>query len=239
MGVYRLDNMAGQDHTEKKGETGNSRIRILLADDHDIVRSGLRSLLERQPAYEIVAEAKDGREAVQLCRKECPDIVLMDISMPFLNGIEATSQILEIKPDIKIIILSVHSSGRFVGEVFRAGASGYLLKNCNFEEVTYAIGAVIAGGTYICPQVANVVRDNYISALDKKGDSTASVLTKREREVLKLLVEGKNVKEIAYSFNLSVKTIEAHRQNIMGKLDIHNVAALTKYAIREGLTQVD
>jgi two-component system response regulator NreC len=211
-------------------------IRILLADDHDILRSGLRSLIERQANFEIVAEARDGREAVELCLKLVPDIVLMDISMPVLNGIEATSQIREKSQKVKVIILSVHSSRRFVGEVFRAGANGYLIKNCNFKEVVYAVGAVTAGGTYICPQVANVLRDDYLQFLEDKYDSIAATLTKREKEVLQLIAEGKNMKEIAFGFNLSVKTIEAHRQNIMEKLDLHNVAALTKYAIREGLT---
>lgn len=228
--------MAERMFNEEKSIEENDRIKILLADDHKILRSGLRSLLERKPEYEIVAEAEDGLEAVELCIKSAPDVALFDISMPNLNGIEAISKLHEEMPGIKVIILSVHSSRKFVSEALKAGASGYLLKNSDFKEVTYAIGAVMEGGIYISPQVANVVRDDYVQFLEEKGDSFAATLTKREREVLKLIAEGKNTKEIAYSFNLSVKTVESHRQHIMEKLDIHNVAALTKYAIREGLT---
>lgn len=228
--------MSTERHRDDNANDGKDRIKILLADDHNILRSGLRSLLEKQPNFEIIAEAEDGNDAVELCIQLRPDIVLMDVSMPNLNGIEATSKILERAPGIKIIILSVHSSQKFVAEVFKAGASGYLLKNCSFQEMVYGIEAVRSGGTYICPQVANVVRNDYLQFLGERDSSIAATLTKREREVLKLIAEGKNMKEIAYSFNLSVKTIEAHRQHIMEKLDLHNIAALTKYAIREGLT---
>jgi DNA-binding NarL/FixJ family response regulator len=223
-------------NTDCCNSKNNSIIKILLADDHNIVRSGLRGLIERQQNYDIVGEAQDGREAVKLCQELVPDVVMMDISMPVLNGIEATRQILESMPGMKVVILSVHSSRRFVGEVFKAGASGYLLKNCSFKEVVTAIDAVSEGGTYICPQIANIVRDDYLQFLVDKDDTVSSTLSKREREVLQLIAEGKNVKEIAFAFNLSVKTIEAHRQHIMEKLDLHNIAALTKYAIREGLT---
>lgn len=215
------------------------RTKILLADDHKILRSGLRSLLERRPNFKIVAEAEDGVEAVRLCKEYAPDVALIDVSMPNLNGIEAIAKIREKAPSVKIIILSAHSSRKFVSEALKAGANGYLLKNCNFEEMVYSIEAVQGGGTYISPRVANVVRDDYVQFLEEKDDSFGATLTPREREVLKLLAEGKNTKEIAYSFNLSVKTVEAHRQHIMEKLDLHNVAALTKYAIREGLTTED
>lgn len=212
------------------------RTKILLADDHKILRSGLRSLLERHADFKIVAEAEDGIEAVELCKKYSPDVLLIDVSMPNLNGIEAIPRIREGNPTVKIIILSVHSSRRFVSEALKAGADGYLLKNCDFEEMVYAIDSIRGGGVYISPQVANVVRDDYVQFLEEKGDSFAAALTQREREVLKLISEGKNTKEIAFSFNLSVKTVEAHRQHIMEKLNLHSVAALTKYAIREGLT---
>jgi len=221
----------------KEGKSKSSKaINILIAEDHHIVRSGLRSLLENQPNFKIVGEAENGRLAVQLCRELTPDIILMDISMPELNGIEATRQILADALNTKIIILSVHSTGKFVAEVFRAGANGYLLKNCTFKEMVTAINTVFVGGTYICPQIANIVREDYVRSFVIKDPSISTLLSNREKEVLQLIAEGKNVKEIAFAFKLSVKTIETHRQHIMEKLDLHNIAALTKYAIREGLT---
>ena len=220
--------------SRKESSSEDSRhIKILLADDHQILRSGLRELIEKQPRFQVVAEAEQGRTAVQLCRRLSPDVVIMDISMPDLNGIEATRQILGDSPGTKVIILSVHSSQRFVAE---AGASGYLLKDCSFEDLVSAIFAVYAGETYLHPQIATVVRDDYLRFLSKRDSSFSPALSPREREVLQLIAEGKNTKEIAFSFNLSVKTVEAHRQRIMEKLNIHSVAALTKYAIREGLT---
>jgi DNA-binding NarL/FixJ family response regulator len=222
---------------QKKANHDDSRfIKILLADDHKILRAGLRGLIEIQPSFKIVAEAEDGRTAVQLCRELSPDVVIMDISMPDLNGIEATRQILGNSPTTKVIILSVHSSKHFIEEVFRAGATGYLLKNCSFEDLVYAIRAVNAGETYLHPKIASIVRVDYLEAINQRDSSSPSMLSPREREVLQLIAEGKSTKEIAFSFNLSVKTVEAHRQRIMEKLNIRTVAALTKYAIREGLT---
>jgi len=212
-----------------------SRVKILLADDHRILRSGLRGLIERQPGFEIVAEAENGRAAVKLTKELSPDVIIMDISMPELNGIEATRQILETSPTTKIIILSVHSEQRFVAEVFKAGASGYLLKHCSFDEVLSAIRAVVGKETYLCPQIATVVRDDYLRHL-LKVESPSATLTAREREILQCIAEGKTTKEIAFSIHVSVKTVEAHRQRIMEKLNIHNIAELTKYAIREGIT---
>jgi DNA-binding NarL/FixJ family response regulator len=216
-------------------EDGN-RTRILLADDHKILRSGLRSLIERQPHFHVVAEAEHGKKAVRLADELRPDVVLMDISMPDLNGVDATRRILEKSPATKIIILSVHSSRRFVSEVFKAGASGYLSKNCSFEELVSAISAVLSGGTYLCPKIATTVREDYVPCPGANESEPSPMLSSREREVLQLLAEGKSTKEIAFSLDLSVKTIEAHRQRIMDKLDIHSIAQLTKYAIREGLT---
>jgi DNA-binding NarL/FixJ family response regulator len=223
---------------ESTGEN-NRPIRILIADDHKILRSGLRELIEKQHNFSVVAEAENGRVAVQLCQELSPDIVIMDISMQDLNGIEATRQITGNSPQSKVIILSAHLSQRFVTEVFKAGASGYLLKDCNADEVFSAIHAVAANETYLCPQIATIVRQDYIQHLTQAETATATGLTPREREVLQLMAEGKSTKEIAYSFNLSVKTVEAHRQRIMEKLNIHSVAELTKYAIREGLTSVE
>jgi DNA-binding NarL/FixJ family response regulator len=214
-------------------------IRILLADDHKILRSGLRALLEKQPGFDIVAEAENGRTAVQKSVKLSPDVVIMDISMPDLNGIEAARQIIDKSPRTKIIMLSVHSDRRFVAEVFKAGASGYLLKDCDFEELVAGVHAVVDDKTYLCPRIADVVRDDYLRRLTQTESSVFSILTAREREVLQLMAEGRSTKEIAFSFNLSVKTIESHRQRIMEKLDIHSIAELTKYAVREGLTSLE
>jgi DNA-binding NarL/FixJ family response regulator len=218
---------------------GVKPVRILLADDHSILRSGLRGLLEKEPLFKVIAEADDGRAAVQLYQKLKPDVILMDISMHDLNGIEATRQIISSDSKAKIIILSIHSGQKFVAEVFKAGASGYLLKGCEFTEVIYAIRTVLAGETYLCPQIATVLRNDYLQRISHSDLPPASALTPREREVLQLMAEGKSTKEIAYSFNLSVKTVEVHRQKIMEKLNIHSIAELTKYAIREGLTSLE
>jgi DNA-binding NarL/FixJ family response regulator len=221
---------------KRTGQKDTRTINIILADDHKILRTGLRGLIERQPRFKIVAEAEEGRTAVQLCRDLLPDVVIMDISMPDLNGIEATRQILGHSPKTKVIILSVHSGKHFIEEVFRAGATGYLLKNCSFEDVVSAINVVSAGETYLHPKIATIVCGDYLEWIKHRDPSSCAKLSPREREVLQLIAEGKNTKEIAFSFNLSVKTVEAHRQRIMEKLNIHNIAALTKYAIREGLT---
>jgi DNA-binding NarL/FixJ family response regulator len=214
-------------------------IKILLADDHKIVRDGLRALIEKQQDMEVVAEAADGRTAVRLAKEMLPDVVIMDISMPDLNGIEAARQIVAGAPRVKIITLSMHSDSRFVKEVFKAGASGYLLKECAFEELARAIHTVAADQIYLSPRITHVVLNDYMSRLPMAEASVFSVLSAREREVLQLMAEGKTTKEIAYSLDLSVKTVEAHRQKIMEKSNIHSVAELTKYAIREGLTSLE
>ena len=231
--------MATASKTKESDGTSAKSIRILLADDHKILRSGLRELLEKAPGLTVVAEAEDGRTAVDLAKKLSPDVALMDISMPDLNGIEATRQITGNSSKTKVIILSIHSGQRFVAEVFRAGASGYLLKDCDFNEVLAAIRAVAAGETFLCPQVATVLRNDYLQRIAQTDIPTSPALSPREREVLQLMAEGKSTKEIAFTFNLSVKTVEVHRQRIMDKLDIHTIAELTKYAIREGLTPLE
>ena len=214
-------------------------IRILLADDHKITRQGLRSLLDKQQDMEVVAEAEDGRTAVRLVGELSPNVVIMDVTMPDLNGVEATRQIVGQSPDVKIIALSMHSDTLFVTEMLRSGASGYLLKDCAFEELARAIHAVVAGKTYLSPSVSGVVVDDYLHRLSKADFSDSQVLTDREREVLQLLAEGKSTKQIALKLHISVKTVETHRRQMMNKLDIHTVAELTKYAIRKGLTSLE
>jgi DNA-binding NarL/FixJ family response regulator len=214
----------------------SSCVKIILADDHKLIRSGLRELIEKEPGFKVIAEADTGRSAVKKCLQLQPDVVLMDISMPDLNGMDATRQILGSLPEAKIIILSVHSSRRIVAESLKTGASGYLLKNCSSEEMMAAISTVVRDETFLSPEIASIMRDDYLRLLKDEESIKSSGLTPREREVLQLLAEGMNTKEIAFSLNLSAKTIEVHRLNIMNKLEIHSVAELTKYAIREGIT---
>jgi two-component system response regulator NreC len=213
-------------------------LRILLVDDHQIVRQGLRTLLEKELDMEVVAEAGDGRAAVRLTREVSPQVVIMDVAMPDLNGIEATRQIVTEFPHVKVIALSMHADRRFVANMLKAGASGYLLKDAAFEELAQAIRTVAANRTYLSPAVSDIVVKDYLKG--PKEEATAfSLLTAREREVLQLLAEGKSTREIADCLYVSVKTVETHRQQIMSKLDIRSVAELTKYAIREGLSSLD
>lgn len=213
-------------------------IRVILADDHKIVRDGLRTLLEKQPEINVVAEAEDGRATVQLAKKLSPEVVIMDVAMPDLNGIEATRQIIAEQPNVKVIALSMHSDRRFVSEMLRAGASAYLMKDCAFEELATAIRTVVENKVYLSPGIAGIVIENFIRQTSKSESSVFSILSDREREVLQLMSEGKTTKDIASHLNVSIKTIETHRTNIMTKLDIHSIAELTKYAIREGLTSL-
>jgi DNA-binding NarL/FixJ family response regulator len=214
-------------------------IRILLADDHKIVRDGLRSLLQAEADLEVVGEAANGREAVRLAQELSPDVVVMDVGMPDLNGIEATRYIAGGASGAKVIALSMHSDRRFVEGMLAAGATGYLLKDSAFEELARAIRTVAAGRTYLCPLVAGVVVQTLVRASHAVQPARSPVLTPREREVLQLLAEGKSTKQIAGTLGVSVKTVETHRSRIMDKLDVHSVPELTKYAIREGLTSLE
>lgn len=213
-------------------------IRVLLADDHQIVRQGLRTLLEREPDMVVVAEAENGRQSVRLVRELSPQVVIMDVAMPDLNGIEATRQILAEFPAVKIIALSMHADRRFVVNMLRAGASSYLLKDCAFKELAQAIRLVLADKTYLSPGVSDIIVRDYFHSLPIEASSAFSVLSTREREVLQLLAEGKSTSQIAHHLHVSVKTIESHRHQIMHKLNLRSVAELTKYAIREGLTSI-
>jgi len=214
-------------------------IKVLLVDDHALIREGLRSLLEKQPDVQVVGEAEDGRRAYELVVELSPDIVIMDVTMPRLGGIEATRQITSEFPSIKVIALSIHSKRRFVADMLSAGAAGYILKECLFDELVQAIQAVVAGGRYLSPRITDVVVDDYVKRLTGGVDSPLASLTGREREVLQLVAEGKSTKQIAVELHVSTKTIEANRRQIMEKLDMHSVAELTKYAIREGITALD
>jgi DNA-binding NarL/FixJ family response regulator len=209
-------------------------IRIILADDHTIVRHGLSRSFQQEEDLEVIAQAEDGRSTVQLARELSPDVVVMDISMPDLNGIEATRQITRESPQVKVVALSMHSSRKYVTEMFKAGALGYLLKNCDFEELADAVRIVARGKTYISSSISDVVIQHVHGF--EGGDSAFSVLTRREREVLQLLAEGKTTKQAALRLYISPKTVEVHRLNIMSKLNVDSIALLTKYAIQEGLT---
>ena len=214
-------------------------MRILIADDHGIVRQGLKSLIEHQSDMEVIAEAEDGRVAVELAKELCPDVVVMDISMPTLNGMEATRLILKEHKDIKVIALSMHSDKHIVREALEAGASAYVLKSYLFDDLIRALETVAKGRLYLSPRITNVVIDDYIRK-SRKSESTAKPkLTSRERQIAQLVAEGKTIKEIARILHISSKTADANRRQIMSKLNMSSVAELTKYAVREGLTTLE
>jgi len=211
--------------------------RVLLADDHKILRQGLRTLLEREKDIQIVGEADNGRSSVKLTGELAPDVVVMDVAMPDLNGIDATRRITEAEPRTRVLALSMHSDGRYVKGMLQAGARGYILKDCAAEELTHAIRTVMAGQVYVSPGVTGAIVNDYVRQLSA-ADGPAT-LTPREREVLQLLAEGGSTANIAAGLHLSVKTIETHRKHIMDKLGLRSIAELTKYAIREGITTVE
>lgn len=212
-------------------------IKILLADDHRIMRDGLRALLMHEPDIEVIAESSDGREALDLARSLKPDIIIMDMCMPSLNGIDATRQICSIDNSIKVLALSMYADKRYVIGALSAGASGYVLKDCAFEELVKAIHTLTEGKTYLSQGIVDIVVDS-CKNVNRAQNQLFLALTTREREVMQLLSEGTSVKDAARILNVSSKTIETHRQHIMEKLNLHSVAELTKYAIREGLTSL-
>lgn len=214
-------------------------IEILIADDHKIVRQGLRGLLEDETDLLVVAEAADGREAVRLAGELSPDVVIIDVGMPELNGIDATRQIHADCPEARIIGLSMHADRRFVTEMLKAGAVGYLLKDCAFEELVIAIRTVLHDRLYLSQRINEQVILEYVTNLQRAEPTVFSLLSPREREVLQLLAEGESVKLIADRLSISVKTVETYRAQMMEKLDLHSIAELTKYAIREGLTMLE
>ena len=218
-------------------------LRILIADDHEVARRGIRSLLESHPGWEVCAEAKDGRDAVELATRIKPDLVLLDIGMPNLNGLEAARQILAITPNVAILILTMHDSDNVIREVLRAGARGFLLKSDAGRDLVAAVDALQSQKTFFTPRVSQMVLDGFLNREkhpDVAYDANLSgdVLTAREREVIQLLAEGRTSKEVAVTLKLSVKTAETHRTNLMRKLGLHSVADLTRYAVRNGIVQV-
>jgi DNA-binding NarL/FixJ family response regulator len=211
-------------------------IKVLIADDHQIMRDGLRSMLEKEHDIVVLGEAEDGRMIERLARELAPNVIIMDVAMPDLNGIEATRQIVAEMPGVKIIALSMHDDRRFVLNMLKAGAAGYMLKDSAFTDLAKAIRVVMSGKTYMSHEVAEIVVQNYVSSSTGMKSTDFPLLSCREREVLQLVAEGKTSNQIAENLHISAKTVETHRQNVTLKLNIKNVAELTKYAIREGLT---
>ena len=209
------------------------RIRILLADDHAVVRHGFKMILGEQPDMEIVGEAGNGREAVELAGRLKPDVVVMDVAMPELNGIEATRRIGELAPHARVLALSMHKDSVYVREILRAGARGYLLKDSASADLLMAVRAIASGEGYLSPAVSNAVLDDYRRHVTNPID----LLSSREREVLQMLAEGKTNKEIAGVLNLSVYTVDAHRGHIMEKLNLHSINELVRFAVRNGMIE--
>lgn len=214
-------------------------MRILLADNHRLFCEGLRTLFAARPGMEIVGEATNGRMAVRLARELLPDLVIMDIGMPELNGVEATRQIRAELPQVKVLAVSMHSDRQYVAGMLGAGASGYVLKDSAFTELAEAIRIVAQGGRFLSPDIVGVVVDDYVHRLVPAPESAAARLSDREREVLQLMAEGHATAAIAERLHISRKTVETHRKSIMLKLELHSIAELTKFAVREGITSLD
>ncbi len=210
--------------------------RVLIVDDHTLLRAGLRALLIQDPGFEVVGEAENGREAIRAVGQFTPDLVLMDLTMPGMNGIEAVTEIKRRYPDVRVLVMTLHTAEDYIHASLKAGADGYILKDATQEEFRVAIKSVLQGKTYLSTDVSSKVVSGYLSGGKSAGASSVyDSLTHREREVLKLVAEGRSNKYIAEFLNLSVKTVEKHRSNLMAKLDLHNASALTAYAIEKGL----
>ncbi len=229
----RLENAAG-------GAAAKEPITVLVVDDHTIFRQGLRRLLEENPRLKVVGEASEGREAIELTKTLAPQVVLMDITMPGLSGLEATRRVRKANPQTHVLILSVHTDEEYIARALEAGATGYIVKEIRAPELFEAIAETAAGRRYLSPPIADTVVDQYLRLRRDRSESESpfQILTAREREILRLLTEGKSSKEIAAELSVSPKTIETHRANIMRKLDIHNIADLVRYAIQRGIVTI-
>lgn len=214
-------------------------IRILIADDHALLRAGVRAMLLTIPNVEVVAEANDGRDALELVAALKPDLLLMDIAMPNMNGLAAAERVTASFQEVRIIFLSMHANEELVGQAIRAGASGYLLKNADSVELEFAIKAVIGGETYLTPAVSKQMMSNYRQMLTGDPSTRSTPLTARQTEILQLIAEGHSTKEISGALKISVKTVETHRSQLMDRLDIHDIPGLVRYALRIGLVSVD
>lgn len=213
-----------------------ANVRILLADDHAMLRDGVRMVLEAHPGFEVVGTADNGRDAVRLAKELCPDIAVLDVAMPELNGLEATRAIRSISPDTEIVVLSMHEGEEYLREALRAGAAGYVLKRAAAKELVGAINAVRRGDKYLDPGLTHTLISDYVRQVER-GDDTPDSLTDRELEVLKLVAEGNTNRQIALQLNISIKTVQTHRANLMDKLNLHDRTELVRYAIRRGLIQ--
>ncbi|MBE7421466.1 MAG: response regulator transcription factor [Zoogloeaceae bacterium] len=216
-------------------------IRVLLADDHQLVRAGMRALIDSLPGFEVAGEAADGREVLRLAREDGIDLVVMDLSMPGLNGLDATARIAKDHPEIRVVVLSMHTSENYVLDALRAGARGYVIKDSAPEELERALRAVAAGQRYLSPAISHFLLDDYLRLARGGADpqKEAAQLTARQREILQLIAEGRSTREIAGRLSISIKTVETHRAQIMQRLDVRDVASLTRYAIRLGLITPD
>ena len=213
-----------------------ARVRILLADDHTLVRQGLRKLLEERPDWEVIAEAGDGREAVRLAEQHKPDVAILDVAMPLLNGIETTRQITRRVPNTRVLVLSMHADEAYVTQILQAGATGYLLKDSADVDLLKAVGEAARGKSFFSPAIARVMLDDYVRQLAEKGITDRyESLSEREREIFQLIAEARTNKEIAALLNVSPSTVETHRAHIMEKLDLHSAAEIVLYAVRRGV----
>jgi two-component system response regulator NreC len=210
-------------------------LKLIVADDHTLLREALCNRLNNNPDLEVVAQADNGRKAFELVKRHVPDVIIIDVSMPDMNGIEASRRISENSPNVKIIALSMHSEQKFVINMLKAGASGYLSKACRFEELLEAINVVVSGEIYLDRSMGTKIVKDYLSVIPQEDNDTSERLTSREREVLQMVTEGKSSKEIAFKLGIEEHTVVKHRQNIMNKLDIRDIPGLTKYAIYEGI----
>jgi len=211
-------------------------VQVLIVDDHEIMREGMSALLRKYSQFEVVGQATDGRQALEMASQLKPDVIIMDVGMPNLNGVDATKKLISMYPDLKIMALSAHSDGAIVAKMIKAGASGYMLKESAFDELIEGLNTLLDGRTFLCNKISKVVFSDYVGMVTNPNAKRSDNLSSREREVLQLVAEGHTTKEIAEDLKLSTKTIDSHREHIMEKLGIRNIAGLTKYAIREGLT---